>query len=190
MWQWVSAWRTCCKHSYKQENTATGNCLRYAKIFPLASVTEVSSSMKLRFTKKQTKKSYSNDTCDQPPTQCTGKAKAHTKYLIQFPNQHVETNVWISWNLYLTIGITKNIISLISIFILVIRLVHTLLPPSATSSQLFWTRWPSVFCSFLFCTPPYKCLLPFPESAAWSLHEPLEISDIMPCSIRFDYLFH
>lgn len=77
MWQWVSTWTTCCKHNYKQENAATGNCLQYAKIFPLASVSEVSSSMKLRFTEKQTKKSYSNATHDQPPTQYVQARQKH-----------------------------------------------------------------------------------------------------------------
>lgn len=63
----------------------------------LAIGTEVNFRLELVFTEKQTKKGYSNAIYDQPPTQyvsVTGKAEAHVNYLIRFPSQHIETNVW------------------------------------------------------------------------------------------------
>lgn len=47
------------------------------------------------------------------------------------------------------IGVTKNIMSLMSFFIPVLYLVHALLPPPVTSTQCFWARWPSFFCHLL-----------------------------------------
>lgn len=61
----------------------------------LASESEVSFRLELLFIEKQ-KKGYSNAIHDQPPTQlpAMGKVEARMNYLTQFPDQHIETDIW------------------------------------------------------------------------------------------------
>lgn len=62
----------------------------------LAIGTEVSFRLELVFTEKQTKKAIPLPSTISPQLSmsATGKAEAHVNYLIQFPSQHIETNVW------------------------------------------------------------------------------------------------